>query len=81
MSDVEVNYLLPIIVLDEVLMQRILNRTDATRSDDNPESLRKLLVTYHEQTLRAALRRRWEREGCRWRCLKRKKSVKECWGS
>jgi UMP-CMP kinase len=50
MSDVEVDRLLHIIVPDEVLIQRILRRTDA-RSDDNPETLRKRLVTYHEQTL------------------------------
>jgi UMP-CMP kinase family protein len=51
MADVEVHSLIHIVVSDEVLFQRIQGRNES-RTDDNPESLRKRLTTYHEQTLR-----------------------------
>lgn len=50
MTDAQVERLLHIVVPDEVLIKRIMGRNES-RSDDNPESLQKRLVTYHEQTL------------------------------
>lgn len=50
MADVEAKGLMYVMCPDEVLMARILGRSEG-RSDDNLESLRKRLAVFHEQTM------------------------------